>query len=223
MTPSAKTVQKLFPMLAEDPYSRTNILNESFLARLPANQPVFLHGAPCNSYLLLVSGSVRVQVISTEGREALLYRVLPGHSCVLTTCCVLSNDAYPAEGHTEAEVIALSIPKAVFERALERSVTFRQFVFANLGVRIAEVIKRIEQVSFQPIERRLAQYLSRQARSGNSLKATHQEIAVELGSVREVVSRHLKRLESRGLVRLGRSTVEIVDLQGLERLFDRPV
>jgi CRP/FNR family transcriptional regulator len=187
---------------------------------MPAGAPVFRAGAPCSSYVLVLSGSVRVQVIGENGREAVLYRVGPGQSCVLTTCCILAGDDYPAEGFTEEPVQALAFPKPAFDRAVETAPAFRRFVFANLGSRIAEVIARMEELAFRPVERRLAAYLLARSEpgSGELLAETHQTIAVELGTAREVVSRHLKRLESAGLVSLSRSSIAVRDRAGLAAL-----
>jgi CRP/FNR family transcriptional regulator len=176
---------------------------------MPADHPVFHAGSPCENYVLLLEGSVRVQVIGEGGREAILYRVLPGQSCVLTTCCILSGEDYPAEGFTETPVRALAVTKPTFDRALENAPAFRRFVFANLGGRIADVIARMEEVAFRPVERRLASHLLSRANERGAIHSTHQEIAVELGTAREVVSRHLKRLEAAGLVELGRSAVRV--------------
>jgi CRP/FNR family transcriptional regulator len=208
---------RLFPALAAgDPATRA-LIDGAQTLDIPPDQPMFHAGAPCHNYVLVLSGSVRIQVIGEGGREAVLYRVLPGHACVLTTCCILSGENYPAEGFTETAVRVLTLTKPVFDRALEEAPAFRRFVFANLGSRIAEVITRMEELAFRPIERRLADFLL--ARAGPTpIAATHQEIAVELGTAREVVSRHLKRLESAGLVRLGRSTLEVLDRPGLQRL-----
>lgn len=206
---------RLFPSLVSGDAESRAVLEAAQLISLPADQAVFFAGSPCASYVLLLEGSVRVQVIGEGGREALLYRVLPGQSCVLTTCCILSGEDYPAEGFTESAVLALALGKPAFDRALERAPAFRRFVFANLGARIAEVITRMEEVAFRPVERRLAAYL---LAANGPLQATHQEIAVELGTAREVVSRHLKRLEAAGLVRLGRSSLEVIDPHGLLEL-----
>ncbi|HYN76238.1 MAG TPA: Crp/Fnr family transcriptional regulator [Lamprocystis sp. (in: g-proteobacteria)] len=210
----------LFPTLAAgDPATRALVESAQTLELLP-NQPVFFAGSPCANYVLVLAGSIRVQVIGEGGREALLYRVLPGQACVLTTCCILSGEDYPAEAFTESPVSVLSVSKPVFDRALDAAPTFRGFVFANLGSRIAQVIARMEELAFRPIDRRLADFLLlRTAREPTApIAATHQEIAVELGTAREVVSRQLKRLETAGLVRLGRSTLEVLDRQGLEHI-----
>lgn len=160
---------------------------------------------------------MRVQITGESGREVVLYRVQPGQSCVLTTSCILAGEAYPATGVTDTEVQAFAIPKPEFDRAMDASAAFRRFVFANLGGRLAEVIERIEEVALQPLDRRLAALLLARAEAGH-VAATHQQIAAELGSAREVVSRHLKRLEGRGLVHLARSSVELVDCEGLQAL-----
>jgi len=209
-----------FPALASGDAETRGVLDGARLITLPADQAVFHAGSACEHYMLVLEGSVRVQVIGEGGREALLYRVLPGQSCVLTTCCVLSGEDYPAEGFTESPVRALIVTKPVFDRALETAPAFRRFVFASLGGRIAEVIARMEEVAFRPVGRRLAAYLLAHG-GGGPLQSTHQEIATEVGTAREVISRHLKRLEAAGLVRLGRSSIEVTDARGLQDLADR--
>lgn len=213
----------LFPTLASGDHESQRVLDAARLVAMPTDQSVFRAGSPCENYVLLVEGCVRVQVIGEGGREAVLYRVLPGQSCVLTTCCILSGDDYPAEGFTESPVRALVITKSAFDRALENAPAFRRFVFANLGGRIADVITRMEEVAFRPIERRLAAFLLSRADKAGILRITHQHIAVELGTAREVVSRHLKRLEASGLVELGRSTVRLSKPVELRRLAETPL
>lgn len=213
----------LFPALASGDRQTRSVLDDARLITMPADQPMFHAGSPCENYVLLLEGSVRVQVIGESGREAVLYRVLPGQSCVLTTCCILAGDDYPAEGFTESPVRALIVTKPAFDGALESAPAFRRFVFANLGGRIADVIARMEEVAFRPVERRLAAFLLSRADDAGTIQATHQEIAVELGTAREVVSRHLKRMESSGLVELGRSTVEVRGFAELRRLADTPL
>jgi CRP/FNR family transcriptional regulator len=211
---------QLFPTLAAgDPATRV-LLEGAHGLELPPDQPVFFAGSPCPNYVLMLEGSIRVQVIGEGGREALLYRLLPGQACVLTTCCILSGNDYPAEAFTESPVKILVIAKPAFDRALAEAPSFRRFVFDNLGGRIAQLITRMEELAFRPIDRRLVDFLllrSAQAPS-KPIAATHQDIATELGTAREVVTRHLKRMEAAGLLRRGRSTIQILDRQGLERI-----
>ena len=169
--------QNLFPTLACGDRHTRSVLDDARLVTMPADQPVFHAGSPCENYVLLLEGSVRVQVIGESGREAVLYRVLPGQSCVLTTCCILSGDDYPAEGFTESPVRALVVTKPAFDGALESAPAFRRFVFANLGGRIADVIARMEEVAFRPVERRLAAFLLARADQTGTIRVTHQEIS----------------------------------------------
>ena len=194
------------------------LFNSAQLVTLPAGTPVFSNGGPCHNYLLVVHGDVRVQLLTEGGREVVLYHVRAGESCVLTTSCLLGAAHYPAEGITETEVTAVALPAAVFNKALDVSSAFRQRVFGNLGQRLAEVIVRMEQVAFAPLDRRLAEALLSLSEDGHTLAITHQALAVELGSAREVVSRHLKRFEEQGWVRLGRNSIEVLDRPALQRL-----
>ncbi|RMG27704.1 MAG: Crp/Fnr family transcriptional regulator [Gammaproteobacteria bacterium] len=195
-------------------------MEEAQLVRLPPGMKVFEPGGRCQSYLLVVEGSVRVQLVTESGREAVLYHVRAGNSCILTTSCLLGGQHYPAEGVTESEVAALVVPAARFLPALDQSRAFRKFVFANLGRRLAEVMERIEQIAFGPIDRRLAGALLDLADGDGVIRTTHQNLAVELGSAREVISRHLKRFESRDWVALGRGTITIRNAEALQGLVD---
>ncbi|MFP3873271.1 MAG: Crp/Fnr family transcriptional regulator [Thiohalophilus sp.] len=216
--------QQHFPELAADDTPAMQSLREhAALARLPAGQPVFHVGNACEQYLLVVAGSVRVRMITESGREAVLYRVGPGQTCILTTSCLLAGEHYPAEGITDTEVEALTLRRREFETGLDGSATFRRFVFASLGQRLADVIRRIDEVAFQSVERRLARYLLAHADSQGCLHVTHQDLASELGSAREVVSRHLKRLEARGLLRLQRSSITLVQHDSLATLAQHAV
>jgi len=206
-----------FPALQADP-ALIPILASAQTIHLPPHAQVFMPGALCQNYLLVVRGSVRVQLLTESGREVVLYHVRDGDSCVLTTSCLLGATRYPAGGIAETEVTAIALPATDFNRALARSEAFRRFVFGNLGRRLAEVIARMEQVAFAPVDGRLAAALLNLTRDDTRLNLTHHELAVELGSAREVVSRHLKRFEDHGWVRLGRASIEVLDRAALQDL-----
>lgn len=210
-------LQALLPELARDAELGA-ILARANCVSLPAGQCVFQPGAVCQNYLLVARGEVRVQLLTAGGREVVLYHVGPGDSCVLTTSCLLGAAHYPAEGITVNEVTAFALSAADFHQGLDSSSAFRRFVFGNLGRRLSEVIARMEQVVFAPIDARLAGSLLQLAGAGDQLSATHHELAVELGTAREVVSRHLKRFEENGWVRLGRGSIALTDRAALVRL-----
>ena len=176
---------------------------------------VFHAGDLCKAFLILLEGDVRVQLISPGGREVTLYRIGPGGSCILTTSCLLSHESYPAEAIAESGVRALAISTHSFQAALEHSSWFRKFVFDGFSSRLTRVIQRIEDLAFTSIDARLATALLDIDRKGIEA-VTHQAIAVELGTAREVVSRHLKRFEDDGLVRLSRGRVAVTDRNRLQ-------
>ena len=191
------------------------IMDGARLVHLPAHARAFHDGAGCESYLLVVRGRVRVQAHGRNGRDIVLYRVEPGQSCILTTSCLLSGDRYPAAGIAETEVTAIALPAGVFHRGLNESGAFRRYVFRNYGQRLSALIGRLEEVAFDRIESRLAQALLERRDPDDAVLATHQDLASELGTAREVVSRELKRFQSNGWVRLARGSVQVLDPAGL--------
>jgi CRP/FNR family transcriptional regulator len=193
------------------------LLASAQIVKLEQGRFVFHAGDMCEAFLLLLDGEVRVQLTSAGGREITLYRIGRGGSCILTTSCLLSNENYPAEAIAESDVEALAIPISSFQDALEESQWFRRFVFDGFSMRLTSVIQKIEHIAFTSIDARLAAVLLELDRKGVQ-KVTHQDIAVELGTAREVVSRHLKRFESHGWVQLGRGKVTLVDRDRIQAM-----
>lgn len=184
---------------------------------LPANQQVFRQGQSCDNYTVLASGTVRIFTRSPEGRELVLYRIHGGELCVLTTSCMLGRKHYPAEAVTETPIKAYVIPRDTFDRLLDESREFRYFVFSSFGERLAALMSQLEQVTLERIDQRLARFLLKHA-DDHTVRVTHQEIAGDIGSAREVVSRHLKAMEQQGLIRLHRGKVELLKTDALHDL-----
>jgi len=187
------------------------------IVELPAGAHPFVAGQACEAYLVVVSGSVRVQLVAESGREIVLYRVAPGESCVLTTSCLLHHDAYAAEAVCESAVTAIAVPAATFADLLGASRAFRDAVLGAYAERVGDLMLTFEELVFRRLDTRLARTLIERARDG-LVGATHQELAVELGSAREVVSRTLKAFERRGLVTLSRGEIRIAARARLEAL-----
>ncbi len=194
-----------------------NLLADAQVVSLARNNFVFHAGDLCEAFLILLNGSVRVQLVSSSGREITLYRLGPGGSCILTTSCLLSRENYPAEAIAESDTSALAIPVAAFQSALESSTWFRKFVFDGFSSRLTSVIQKIEEIAFTSIDVRLAALLLELDEKGVR-ELTHQDIATELGTAREVISRHLKRFEAEGWVALGRGQISVLDRSSLEAI-----
>jgi CRP/FNR family transcriptional regulator, anaerobic regulatory protein len=193
------------------------LVARSHVLTLRAGTQVFQPGQHADNMLLLLSGSVRVQQSSDTGREVFLYRVHAGESCVLTTACMLADEDYAAEGVAETDVEAVAIPRAVFDDLVARSPAFRSFIFRAYSHRIADLFALIEDIVFQRMDVRLAARLL-EMEKGGVITVTHQALAVELGTAREVITRTLGDFQRRGWVEQARGELRITNREGLERL-----
>ena len=176
---------------------------------------VFTQGQSAENFVVVTEGSVTVFVRSDDGKEVVLYRVRPGELCILTTACVIGHTPYPAEAVADTFTKARIIPIAEFERYLAQSDEFQQFVFAGMGQRLAQVTKRFEHMVLDSIDRRLASFLLNGSATDPTIVITHEKLASEIGTAREVISRHLKAMENENLVRLSRGEIKIIDRNAL--------
>jgi CRP/FNR family transcriptional regulator len=209
-------ISEAFPQFARLDAESARILETGArMATVPPGTPMFQDGAECANYVLVIDGSIRVQKVAENGREIVLYRVERGQSCVLTTNCLIAHEDYAAEGIAETEVRVLIVPAQLFRLLLAKSDAFRDFVFSAYATRIADLLMLIEEVAFGRIDMRLSAWLRQHADGKGEIRATHQEIAVELGTAREVISRQLKDFERRGWVSLHRGRIEVGDRAAL--------
>lgn len=208
-------VAELYPVLAQLPDSlRKQCLAEAQQMTVPAGTVVFDSGQPCHGFPFVLEGSIRVIKPSDSGRELPLYRVTPGESCLITSGCLLGRSDYNARGVAETETTLLLLPTRRFNELLEQP-AFRDFVFHLLAERMADLMQLVEEVAFRKLDQRLAGLL---LGKGRQLHTTHQQLADELGSVREMVSRLLKGFAEQGWVRLGREQIEILDPAALRQM-----
>lgn len=205
-----------FPVLAQlSKEALDKLLAHGHLMRVPAGGTLFDAGQPCRGFPLVLEGSVRVAKGSPSGREILLYRVEAGQACILSGGCLLGHSDYSARGVAEEDVTLLSIPPDVFQALMVESEPFRRFVFSMYGERLSEVMELVDEVAFRKLDQRLAQLL---VHRGPVVDTTHQKLADELGSVREIVSRLLRGFETRGWVKLERERIRVLDPRALADL-----
>ncbi len=218
MNPSAAgngDILALYPILEHLPETaRKRLLGRAQLLKLPAGTTVFDERQACQGFPFVLAGGIRVVKAAPNGRELPLYRVTPGETCIISSACLLGQTPYNARGVTEAETTLLVLPIADFQ-ALLGEPAFRDFIFQLFSERIADLMQLIEEVAFRKLDQRLAALL---LGKGQRLHTTHQQLADELGSVREIVSRLLKGFAEQGLVALSREQVEILDPAGLRRM-----
>lgn len=197
---------------------RERLVSQSQIVNMPAGTLLFGPGKSPENLLLLLDGTVRVQQTTEGGREIVLYRVHAGESCVLTTACLLAYEDYAAEGVAETDVEAAAIPRRVFDDLVAQSQSFRNFVFSAYSRRITDLFHVIEEIAFQKVDIRLAQKLIELSRGEGRLKATHAQLAAELGTAREVISRQLQEFQRRGWVETARGEVRLSNVAALKAL-----
>jgi len=212
---NAQDLSELYPVLAKlPPLLAARFAAETQTMTVPGGTVVFDEHQACQGFPFVIKGDIRVVKPSANGRELPLYRVLPGESCIITSSCLLGHTDYNARGIAQGETTLALMPRPLFDELLAES-AFRDFVFHLFSERIAELMQVIEEVAFHKLDQRLAGLL---LGKGKLVHATHQQLADDLGSVREMVSRLLKGFAEQGLVRLSREQVEILDPAGLRRI-----
>lgn len=206
----------LYPAIATVPAAlQTQVLQQQAQhLRVPAGTALFSEGSPCQGFPLVLAGEVKVARGSVNGRSLELYRVGPGELCVASTSCLFGQSLLVAHGVAtdNSELVVLS--RAGFEQWVGDA-GFRRFVFGIFADRLADLMALAEAVAFQRLDQRLAGCL---LGHGATVQATHQALADELGTVREIVTRLLKRFERAGWLRLGRERIELLDAAALRAL-----
>jgi CRP/FNR family transcriptional regulator len=196
---------------------RDALVRSARVMRVPEGTVLFGPGQGVDNLLLLLEGRVRVQQVTEGGREIVLYRVHAGESCVLTTACLLAFEDYTAEGIAETDLEAVAIPKHAFDDAMATSPEFRRFVFAAYSKRITDLFLTVEEIAFGRMDARLAHKLLELAGDGVTIVGTHGDLARELGTAREVISRQMAEFVRRVWVEQHRGEIRLLDRLALER------
>lgn len=217
-TPPAVTARllALYPAAAAlPPALREPVLaTEAQHVRVPAGTPLFSEGSPCQGFPMVLTGDVRVARGTAGGRSLELYRVGPGELCVASTSSLFGQSLMVAHGQATLDTELVVLSPAGFERWVEDP-SFRRFVFGIFADRLADLMALTEAVAFQRLDQRLAGAL---LGHGSVVQSTHQALADELGTVREIVTRLLKRFEQSGWLRLGRERIDLLDPGALRAL-----
>ena len=202
---------ELYPALAQVQPSLASLGPTVAPMQVPAGTRLFDENAPCRGFPLVLEGEIKVSRSSGDGRTLELYRVVPGELCLVSSACLFRTQPLSAHGVTTRASTLLLIPPEVFNRWLETP-AFRNEVLGLFAERMADLTGLIDAVAFQRLDQRLAAALLGR---GTHLALTHQALADELGTVREIVSRLLRRFEREGWVSLSRERIQIADSAAL--------
>lgn len=197
---------------------RDRLLQVARVIQLKKGQQVFGPTNIPDSLFFLYDGRIRVSQTSDNGREIVLYRVDAGESCVLTTACMLAEEAYNAEGIAETDITAVVLPKPAFDQLAAEEDAFRNFVFAAYSRRLIDLLRVVDDVAFGRIDVRLAERLLSLAGDNKEIPATHQQLAGELGTAREVISRVLQDFQKREMIAQSRGRIALLNKPALAAL-----
>ncbi|MBS3785219.1 MAG: Crp/Fnr family transcriptional regulator [Gammaproteobacteria bacterium] len=203
-------------LLGLDETDRSDLFRRCRQLDIPAGTKIFGSGEACAGLPLIIKGAIRLQMSGISGNEIVLYRLKTGGVCPLSLACLFGSGRYDAEAIAEEDSHVLLLTGSTVERLIDEDPTFRRYVLESYGERMRTLMGVVEEVAFGRVSERLAERLLSIQRDC-VVNATHQTLAAELGTAREVISRLLKDFERKGLVRLERGKVELIDITRLEQ------
>ncbi len=209
-SPPAAQLLSLYPAMG----ALTSLLPTLPTTRCPAGTALFRENEMCQGFPLVIEGEVRVSRSAANGRELELYRVQPGEMCLASSAGLFAGQPLSARGVTTIPTALVLLPPKDFQTGMADPV-FRDYVLGLFAQRMTDLTTLIEAVAFQRLDSRLAAAL---LGHGPQRHTTHQALADELGTVREIVTRLLHRFEREGLVELSRECITVRDSAALREL-----
>ncbi len=204
---------KNIPNQLEDEFNKNALLQ-----KIPKGQFIAMEGENCNYLPIVKSGTVRVYKLSPNGQEMTLYRINSGETCILTMSCLLSSKEFPAIAFTETDSEIYLLDARLVKEWMDKYSIWRDYVVDYMSNIVLRVLTILENTTFNRTEIRIIDFLvTKSLIQGNKLKYTHQQIASEIGTSREVVSRILKDLESERIIKLSRGIISIQNFPLLKK------
>ncbi|MCC7382909.1 MAG: Crp/Fnr family transcriptional regulator [Deltaproteobacteria bacterium] len=215
-----QTVRASFPFFDRlSSAARERVLESSQLRRYPRGALVIAENAKCPALLLVRRGQLRVYKSSEGGREITLYRVWPGDTCLISMSAVLSGSAYPAQVDAPADAEVLAVPAAIFRELFAAEEAVQALVIEGLSSVVSSMMALVAEVAFRRMDERLAQFLlGTTERGGPTVELSHEEVAAQLGTAREVVTRLLENLKDDGAILLERRRIRVLDRARLAQI-----
>ena len=172
----------------------------------------------CTGFVIVHAGTIKVSLTAENGREIVLYRVRPGEVCLQTFGCLVKGSRYSAEGIAETDLEIEIVPVPSFQNRVANDEGFRRSLFDAVAARFFDLERLVEDVALLTIAERLARALLRLADGAANVAATHDQLAIEIGSARAVVSRQLGEFQRLGLVTGERARIHILEPNKLRQI-----
>lgn len=214
-----KIFEHITPLVSSGEKEKSEFSEHAAFSKIPAGTMLAWEGDPCHYFSIVLSGSVRVYKLGENGREITLYNVQAGESCMLTAFGVLSKSHFPALAIADTDVEAALVPAQKFREWVNGYEIWRNYVFEKISNRLVEILTTMESALFNRLDARIAEYLIRHAEAPEqTIHTTHDRLAKDLGSSREVVSRILAELKQNGVVSLERGRIVVSNMNELQKL-----
>lgn len=213
--------QHLCPIWDKLTPAQQQLVSSSIVPRNLGKGAVLHDGsADCAGLVLIKSGQLRAYILSEDGREITLYRLLDHNICLFSASCVMRSVQFEIMISAEKDSEVFILPPYIFKKVMEESAPLANYVNELMATRFSEVMWLIEQIMWKSVDKRLANFLLEEAALENSdvLKLTHETIANHLGTAREVVTRMLRYFQNEGMVALTRGTIQLTDKEKLRNL-----
>ena len=195
-----------------EPALMEEIIANGVIKTIPAGETLMRTGQFIKSTMLVIEGSIKVFRENEDGGEFLMYYLQPGEACALSIICAAKSEASQIMAKTVEETTVLMVPLGMIDKWMLAYKSWYHFVLSTYRNRFDELLTLIDQVAFRNMDERLDFYLKRHAKinNTNTIALSHQQIAEELNSSREVISRLLKKMEQRKMVILHRNAIELI-------------
>ena len=205
-------LRKSYPLFEDDLV--TEIEEQGEFKTFPANEILMRKGQYIRSTMLVLHGLIKIYREDDDGNEFLMYYLKPGEACALSLVCAAKHEASPIMAKTVVETEVMMVPVDTMSEWMSKFKSWYQFVIETYRARFDELLVTLDNVAFRSMDERLEFYLKRakEAQETTLLNISHQEIAQELNTSREVISRLLKKMEQKGLVGLHRNAIELKNL-----------
>lgn len=215
-------VETLFPVFRKlNDSDRSSLYESAQVVALPVGQMLMQQNQHCQFIPLVLEGSLRVYTLSENGREMTLFRTLPGETCLMSIACQIKQHDFPALAQVEEDCRLMMVPAHDYHRILAENPAWKDFIILTLYDHLTDVMETLEAIAFSRTDKRLAEWLlSQMKQQGKTVRTTHESIAIELGTAREVVSRLLGELRNRGAVSLGRGRIHIINANILNQIVE---
>lgn len=203
-------VNELFPLF--EPELKQELITHAVLKEVKAGDLLMQTGQYFRSTILIVKGSVKLYRAGVEGEEFFMYYLQPGDACALSMICAARQETSEIVGKAIDDSIILMVPIQLMDHFMKTYTSWYYFVMETYRSRFEELLQVIDSIAFKALDERLIAYLKNQGKHLNTqqLNLTHQEIANDLNSSREVISRLLKKMEQQGQIKLYRNTIELI-------------